>query len=158
MNWIGREPTVFTAVLECYPLIRGSRWRISLQKSWFTDGFTESLPFDKQSVNPLFKLVFQDKPVWFFLQPFMYPFWLQRAHEKVIIPSRRQQLPNLSSASFSLHSHPSAFSPLPHNPREMDLFSSHPQRLLASAIIAATFVFNCRSKDVIVMVPDDSEH
>lgn len=151
-------PTVFTAVLKCYPLIIGSRWRISLQKSWITDGFTESLPFDKQSVNPLFNPVFQAKPVWFILQPFMYSSWRQRAQEKVIIPSQRQQLPNLSSASFSLYSCPSVFSPHLHNPREMDLFSSHPQRLPASAIVATTFVFNCRSKDVIVIVPGDSGH
>ena len=87
LNWIGHVhmPTVFTAVLKCYPLIIGSRWRISLQKSWITDGFTESLPFDKQSVNPLFNPVFQAKPVWFILQPFMYSSWRQRAQEKVII-------------------------------------------------------------------------
>lgn len=158
MNWIGREPTVFTGVLECY------LWLEGVDEGYLCKNHDSQIDSRNPShltnrlLIPYLILYFRPNRCGSFCSLFKHPFWLQRAHEKVIIPSQRQQLPNLSSASFSLHSRPSAFSPHLHNPREMDLFSSHPQRLPVSAIIAATFVFNCRSKDVIVIVPGDSEH
>lgn len=99
------------------------------------------------TVNPFFNLVFQDRPVSCFLEPFMYPLWLQISKEKAIIPSQKQQCLFFSAEA-------NEFLPHPHNPKR----AACSPLLPTPATVAATFVFNYIFKDGIVIVAGDYAH